>query len=306
MNRPAPRQDTPMPGREEGGPAAGIEHPGAPGVRERLLRIGRAATVALYDELALAPKPGLVSFIDSGSHHDMDGRTFLRSLFALRHYFVQMAGLGHARAAFPQLQACGIAAEARMLAATGGINTHRGAIFTLGLLCAAAGAALADGAALQPAVLRAALLRHWGVALAERCGQHSGLPGGIAAARHGLRSAVREAADGFPVLFGAVVPVLADGLARGLPADTARLDALFNAMAVLDDTNLVHRGGLAGLHHARDAARAFLADGGAARPQGRAAAGALHRDFVARRLSPGGAADMLAAACWVVRVGRLA
>ncbi len=268
-----------------------------------LQRIGRAATVALYDELALAPKPGLVSFADSGSHTDMDARTFLRSLFALRHYFVQIATLGWRQAPFASLEACGIAAEARMLAATGGANTHRGAVFTLGLLCAAAGAALRDGPpALSPALLRYTLRQHWGAALAARSGRPTGLPGSIAAQRHGLRSASQEAAAGFPTLFEQVVPALAAGLRRGLTAEQARLDALFQAMAVLDDTNLVHRGGMAGLRDAQQAARDFLAAGGAARPGGAEAARALHRAFVARRLSPGGAADTLAAACWVLRV----
>ena len=120
--------------------------------------LGRAAIVSLYDELALAPKPGLVSFVDAGSHHDMDAGTFLRSLFALRHYFVRIAAQGAASTAFAPLQALGIAAEARMLRATGGVNTHRGAIFTLGLLCAAAGAARASALRCDATTLRAALL----------------------------------------------------------------------------------------------------------------------------------------------------
>jgi len=103
--------------------------------------IGRAATLALHDELALAPKPGLVTFADPGSHADMDAYTFMRSLFALRRYFVRIAALGVQGAPFHELQQCGINAESRMMAATGGVNTHRGAIFMLGLLCAAAGAA---------------------------------------------------------------------------------------------------------------------------------------------------------------------
>ena len=266
--------------------------------------LGRAATVALYEELALAPKPGLVSFADSGSHADMDGRTFLRSLFALRGYFVAIARLGAEGAAFPALEACGQAAEARMLAATGGINTHRGAVFSLGLLCAAGGAAAAAGEALSPATLRARLRHHWGPALQARRLRPPRLPGGLAAQRLGLRSASDEAADAFPVLFDHTLPTLQAGRARGLDPASARLDALLATVAVLDDSNLALRGGRAGLDWARAAARDFLAAGGAGRPGGRAAAWALHRAFVVRRLSPGGAADLLAAACWLDRVGR--
>lgn len=264
--------------------------------------IGRAAVLALHDELALAPKPGLVSFVDSGSHEDMDSHTFMRSLFALRHYFPAVVELGREGAAFAALEACGIAAEHRMLAATGGINTHRGAVFSLGLLCAAAGAVLADGGRLRPATLRAALCRHWGAALADRALRVPTLPGSVAARRYGLRSASQEAALGFPVIFETAAPALERAIARGLTPQQARIDTLFAVMAVLDDSNLAHRGGLDGLRFAQAAARRFLDRGGIAAPHGLQQARAVHRDFVARRLSPGGAADALAAACWLRRI----
>jgi len=265
--------------------------------------IGRAATLALHDELSLAPKPGLVTLIDAGSHDDMDAHTFMRSLFSLRRYFVQIAEAGFGGADFAVLERCGIAAEARMLASTGGVNTHRGAIFMLGLLCAAAGAALREhGGALQPDQLRGALRQHWGSALARRSQRPPVLPGGIAARRHGLRSASEEAALAFPVLFETALPALKGALARGLAPRQARLDTLFHIMAVLDDSNLAHRGGLAGLRCAQRAAQDFLDRGGVARPDGLRAAQAIADDFVRRRLSPGGAADTLAAACWIQRV----
>ena len=265
-------------------------------------RLGRLAVVALYDELALYPKPGLVSLEDSGSHTDMDGRTFLRSLFSLRRYFPTMVGLGATGAPFPALRACAIEAEARMLRATGGVNTHRGAVFLLGLLCAGAGAVQASGEPLQASRIRTTLLHRWGRALEAHAAVKRDLPGSIAAREHGLRNAAHEAALGFPVLFEQVLPTLETGLRRGLSEDRARLDAFFAAMAHLDDTNLARRGGRDGFDFARQAARGFLAAGGAAGAQGWQAALALHREFVRRRLSPGGAADMLAAACWLTRL----
>lgn len=267
--------------------------------------IGRAATLALHDELALSPKPGLVTLVDAGSHDDMDAHTFMRSLFALRSYFVGIAGLGQAGAPFESLERCGIEAEARMLAATGGINTHRGAIFTLGLVCAAAGAAVGAGLSPTPAVLRRTLLQCWGDALAARAMRTSTLPGGIAARRHGLRSASADAALGFPVLFETALPAMQAAAAQGRARQEVLLDTLFYVMAVLDDSNLAHRGGLEGLRHAQNAARGFIAAGGAARPGGVAAALEIGRDFVSRRLSPGGAADTLAAACLVSRLGSM-
>jgi triphosphoribosyl-dephospho-CoA synthase len=285
--------------------AARVTEPGPAAAPLTPQAIGRAATLALHDELALSPKPGLVTLVDNGSHDDMDAHTFMRSLFALRGYFVRIAGLGAAHAPFEALERCGIEAEARMLAATGGINTHRGAIFTLGLLCAAAGAVASSRAQPAPALLRQTLLAHWGKALAVRAMRQPTLPGGLAARRHGLRSASAEAALGFPVLFETAVPAMQAAAARGLAPPMARLDTLFHVMAVLDDSNLAHRGGLEGLRHAQRAARGFIAAGGAGRPGGVAAAFRIGRDFASRRLSPGGAADALAAACLVARLEAL-
>lgn len=262
--------------------------------------------VSLYDEVALYPKPGLVSFVDSGSHRDMDGQTFMRSLFALRHYFGDMARLGQRGADFPALERCGQQAEATMLRATGQVNTHRGAIFSLGLLNAAAGRALADQRRIAPATVRECLVACWGPALTRRAQRASCLPGGIAAHRHGLRSASEEAALGLPVLFEVTWPALCTALGRGWDARTARLQALLQTIAVMDDCNLAHRGGLPGLQWARQTAAAFIADGGMAQPGAHARLQRMHHAFVAQRLSPGGAADMLASACWLHRAQSLA
>ena len=267
--------------------------------------LGRAAIVSLYDELALAPKPGLVSFADAGSHDDMDAGTFLRSLFALRHFYVRIAAQGAASAAFAPLEELGITAEARMLRATGGGNTHRGAIFTLGLLCAAAGAARAAGVACSATHLRATLLARWGGALAERVHGARDSHGARAARVHGLRSAAEEAAQGLPTLFEQVLPALRAARRAGVGDRGAKLHALFTAMAEVDDTNLVHRGGLQGLRDAKSLARDFLARGGGLSADAPLRAARVHALFVERRLSPGGAADLLAAACWVERVERL-
>ena len=268
-------------------------HSGAAALpRAAINRIGRQAVAALHDELALYPKPGLVSFVDSGSHQDMDARTFMRSLFALRQYFPQMVWLGAVAAHFPILEQVGIAAETRMLLATEGVNTHRGAIFSLGLLCAGAGALQGEGQRLTPRALRHAVQDSWGRALGARATNRYA----------GLRSAGTEAALGFPLLFEVALPAWQQAQAVGLDEQRARLQALFHIIAKLDDTNLVHRGGLAGLRFAQAAARDYLDAGGAAHPEGVNRAVELHRVFVARRLSPGGAADMLACACWLQRV----
>lgn len=261
-------------------------------------RVARIAVRSLYAELALYPKPGLVSFVDNGSHHDMTAATFLRSMFALRRYFLHITEAGMADAPFHVLKRLGIDAEARMLKATGGINTHRGAIFCLGLLCAAIGRCRANGTALEPAAIQVALLRHWGGDL----GAHSGdtgtqSHGTLARLRHAASGAREEGALGFPSVFNVGLPALQRALAAGRCMRRARIDALFALMAHVSDTNVWHRGGAQGAQTVRRSARAFIARGGSAAPDWEARAIACHRMFVAVRLSPGGAADLLGAAC---------
>jgi triphosphoribosyl-dephospho-CoA synthase len=264
------------------------------------LEIARLAIRSLYAELALFPKPGLVSLVDNGSHADMDASTFMRSLFALRHYFSRICRAGFDDARFAQLKLLGIEAEARMLRATRGINTHRGAIFSLGLVCAAIGRALAQGMALTPETVRAVLLIRWGEELAGHGVAHAGGSNGLRAARvHGAGGARQEAALGFPSVFELGLPALRRTLAAGRSMRHAQVDALYALMAGVADTNVLHRGGPAGALVVRSHARRFLGAGGTADPGWQELALEGHRLFVAHRLSPGGAADLLAASCLV-------
>ena len=261
-------------------------------------QLARHAVRSLYAELVLYPKPGLVSLVDNGSHRDMNAATFMRSMFALRRYFLHIARAGMQDAPFQVLKRLGIEAEARMLRATGGINTHRGAIFCLGLLCAAIGRCRASGTVLNPAAIQATLLIHWG----RELGAHSGDAGAQshgtqARARYAAGGAREEGARGFPSVFGVGLPALQQALAAGRGLRRARIDALFALMAHISDTNVYHRGGLAGALAVQQAARAFVARGGSAAPDWEAQALACHRQFVAARLSPGGAADLLGAVC---------
>lgn len=272
-------------------------------------QLGHVAVRALYAEIALEPKPGLVSFRDCGSHHDMNGTTFLRSLFALRGYFPRIAQAGCDGHSFAVLEALGKNAEARMLAATRGINTHRGAVFGLGLLCASAGQVHAQGLKFIPQHLRAVLLSTWGEALAARARTaRLASPtsnGQCVAQRFGMRSAGEEAAQAFPTLFEVTLPALQAALAAGATDRAARVQALFATMAALDDTNIVHRGGIEGLRFVQSSARSFLSSGGIMQTDWLLHARAIHTAFVQRRLSPGGSADVLASACWVQELTRL-
>jgi triphosphoribosyl-dephospho-CoA synthase len=279
--------------------AAPAVPPYAPGPR----RIGRVALRALHEELVLYPKPGLVSPVDPGSHVDMDAATFRRSLFALRGYFGDLAEAAASGAEFAALRALGLAAEARMLRATGGVNTHRGAIFTLGLLAASAAHLQASAAPVTDQRLADTVRLRWGAGLAVRGADDEPSHGRIVARRYGAGGARAEAVRGFPVLFQVALPVLRGHLARTGCRRLALVQTLFTLIAALEDTNILYRGGRAGLRFARESARRFLYAGGVERPDWEAGALAVHRAFVRRRLSPGGSADLLAAAWFVHLLG---
>jgi triphosphoribosyl-dephospho-CoA synthase len=264
--------------------------------------IGALAARSLRAEARLYPKPGLVSPMDPGSHTDMDIRTFLRSARSLRGYFAAIAEAGRRGAGFPLLQRLGIRAEARMLTATGGVNTHRGAIFTLGLLCAAGGWCVARKRRRQGRCLGEVVGAQWGAAVAAAV---PGVPthGSRVLASYGAGGARREAALGFPTLYEVGLPEFQRALRAGADSRPARVQALFSLMAVVEDTNLLHRGGRAGLALVQGRAGEFLSAGGVFRPDWEAQAVAVHQELVRHHLSPGGSADLLAATLLVHALG---
>ena len=271
--------------------------------RHSATTVARLAVASLHAELCLYPKPGLVSPFDTGSHTDMDATTFMRSLFALRHYFKQICRAGLRDAPFAELKQLGIDAEAAMLKATRGVNTHRGAIFSLGMLCAAAGQLQAHGLRFTPAALRTAMLHRWGDALALHAAPPATDSNGLRVARRYAASGAREeGALGLPSVFEIGVPALLAARARGASPDMARTDALFALMAHISDSNVYHRAGQAGAQTVREHARHFLDQGGTTNANWQATALASHHEFVAKRLSPGGAADLLAASCLVIAI----
>jgi triphosphoribosyl-dephospho-CoA synthase len=261
--------------------------------------IGRAAIRALYDELSLYPKPGLVSFVDNGAHDDMDAATFMRGIFALRHYFKAITEAGASGSPFPVLQHLGIEAERRMLRATGGVNTHRGGIFCIGLFAAAAGWRRHRGLGRNAQALADTIASVWGDGIADAGRASADSHGDRAVQLYGARGARSEALLGFPTLLRVALPTLHSTFMRLGCWERARVQSLFAAMAVLQDTNLLHRGGMEGLRFVQAAARDFLDRDGVYSPAWRDRALALHGDCVALNLSPGGAADILGAACFL-------
>ncbi|TWB15308.1 triphosphoribosyl-dephospho-CoA synthase [Nitrospirillum amazonense] len=255
--------------------------------------IGGQAARALILEVETWPKPGLVSHIDTGAHRDMDAALLRLSARTLEPYFVALAEAGAADAGMARLRLIGLEAEAAMRQATGNVNTHRGAIFGLGLLAAAAGLA---GACDWRQTLGTLVAARWGREITATP-QETASHGGIVARRYRAGGAREEAAAGMPSVYDVARPALRE--ARRLAAgdeEAARVHACMALIATVEDSNLLYRGGVDGLAFARAAAQRFLRDGGVGCRHWRWAAKAIHDDFVARNLSPGGCADLLAMA----------
>jgi triphosphoribosyl-dephospho-CoA synthase len=260
--------------------------------------VSSVAAAALLAELETWPKPGLVSHVDSGSHADMDASMLKASATAISPFYDQLAVAGAAGSGMNRLREIGVEAERAMLAATGGVNTHRGAIFGLGLICAAAGAVWSGTARAEfqwrASVLGATVRQRWGQAIMRGpIPLHS--HGTNALRRFGAGGARAQAAAGFPHAIEVGLPALR--LGRRLAPDdpeAARVQSFFAILASIEDTNLLYRGGAAGLRYAQEAAVDFLGQGGVQQADWREEAATAHHAFVARHLSPGGCADLLA------------
>lgn len=264
-----------------------------------------AAVTALIDEATLTPKPGLVDLRGNGAHHDLNWLLMCHSAHTLQPYFEAMAQAGQelpdAQALRERIGALGRDAERAMMRATGGVNTHRGAIWALGLLVTAAAQEQSDNS-VQAVAARAG-------ALARLPDPHmpavTGNKGALACLQHGVGGARAQAMQGFPHVLDMALPMLQVSRGRGATEDEARLDALLAVMAQLDDTCLLARGGQDALEATQQGARCVLAAGGVATGEGRQALRRLDDELLARRISPGGAADLLAAALLLERMANI-
>ena len=224
--------------------------------------------------MCLTPKPGLVDRRNTGAHDDMDLPLFRRSAAALEPYFCRFVSLGMAGASPAELQALGREAEHAMLTATGGVNTHKGALYSFALLLSALGRSLTEGG--DPF--------HTAAAIAGALPPASGTHGSAVRAQCG--GVRQEAISGFPTARHM----------RELLSRSGALAALTWSMSRLDDSTLVYRGGPEGLRYVQQAALALLA-----LPENALAPAleALDDDLIARHLSPGGSADLLSLALFL-------
>ena len=265
-------------------------------------RLADLAVDALIDEADLSPKPALVDRRGNGAHTDLHLGLMHASALSLWPAFKEMAevAIEFGDVGLPLREALGRIGregEQAMLATTNGVNTHRGAIWALGLLVAAA--ALESTNTKSSAVtLRAARL----ALLEDRYAPRPLSHGAQVAQRYGARGAREEAQLGFPSVLQRALPQLQRSRASGHGEQNARLDALLAIMTQLADTCVLYRAGEEGLHTIQLGAQAVLDAGGSASLGGRRRLHELDEQLIALNASPGGAADLLAACLFIDRI----
>ncbi len=258
-------------------------------------QIGQIARLSLEQEALLSPKPGLVDAENNGAHKDMDAALLLTSAGALEPYFVRFAQKGVLDSQFSpegrlaSIRVDGVEAEQAMLAATHGVNTHKGALFLLGVLCYSAGYCFANGAFSAQDVCAI------GAKLCKDITAELGKDAGRAFVRYGARGARGEAEDGFPHVRIAL-EVFAQARANGAVENDAWLLALLRLIESVEDANVLARCGEATARELRwragELAARYPAGGSGLADEIRA----LDCDCRAWNASPGGAADLIACA----------
>lgn len=266
--------------------------------------IAEDAKQCLLDEVATTPKPGLVDLRNNGSHSDMNPSTFIASAHALKPYFKKCLEIGRlsskdaAQKCHLLLKKAGLDAEKAMYSATNGVNTHKGAIYTLGILCGSIGrlwsveqpiaestVLLSECATLVETSVRSDFASMTGETAGERLYLQYGL--------QGIRG---EVARGLPSVMNLALPVLKQYLQQGLSFNDAGALVLLHLIARVQDTNLYHRGGHEGAAFAARSARELIDTEKIPSIQ---QIEALDDAFIARNLSPGGCADLLAVTYFV-------
>ena len=265
--------------------------------------LGSLAVRSLLDEVCTTPKPGLVDRRNSGSHQDMDIFTFMASAAALSGYYVNCSacGMGTAGEApsetFRQLRLLGLEAEQAMYAATNGVNTHKGAIFTLGLLCGAAGRLWKSEGGWVPAEICREVAQMTREAMEADFRKGGSTVGHRLFAEHGIRGIRGQTAAGLPAVAELGLPAYRDALERFGDRNAAGVHTLLTLIANVEDTNMIARGGLAGAKAGAEKCAALLQT-----DYSLSDVEALDDWFITQNLSPGGCADLLAIAFFIQSV----
>lgn len=267
--------------------------------------IASLCSYALTAEVSATPKPGLVDRHDNGAHLDMCFDTFLESTRAITPWIAAMAQMGFEwpqhrslSGLFPAIRPLGIQAEQAMYQATGGVNTHKGIIFSMGLTVAAAGVSVRRLGCFQAEPI----LRLTGELCYDSMEQDFQKMAAAGPVTHGEALYTRfrqkgirgEAQMGFPSVREVSLPALRRFSKEAKSPNDAHINTLLTLMAQVDDTNILSRGGYEQLDYVKKESSRILGLGGAMTREGMDALNEANKNFIRRNLSSGGCADLLA------------
>ncbi|WP_054635797.1 triphosphoribosyl-dephospho-CoA synthase [Thalassobacillus sp. C254] len=256
------------------------------------------AVEALMEEALLTPKPGLVDRRDTGSHSDMNLDLMLKSAASLQETFYKIGEAAWSEKPTQKLREkiarIGRKGEYDMLKETKGVNTHKGAIWAIGLLTAASAikGPEADAGSITDTAAQIARFDDRYAPVKETNGEK-------AIKKYQVRGAKGQAQQGFPHVIDIGLPALLQYREAGHPEEQARLYSLISMMAYLDDTCLLHRGGSQVLEQTKERCRKILLAGGPASGQGWRHLLQLNNYLIEENASPGGSADLLAAVLFI-------
>lgn len=265
--------------------------------------IGQVATSALLEEVSTTPKPGLVDRVNSGGHSDMDFFTFINSSSALSPYFFKMAQVGYdweesLNDLFQKLREIGMEAEKAMFQATGGVNTHKGLVFSLGILSAAAAYYYKKNAVFD---INAILLLCGEMTIHSLEKEFQGIKesspqtkGEELYIKYGVKGIRGEVQGGFKNVREVALPIMIELRKQGKNKNDRLLQTLLYLMVAVEDTNVLARHDFETLRYVQETTAKALEKGGIFTKQGELFIQAMDKEFSQGRISPGGCADLLA------------
>jgi len=264
-------------------------------------KIGDLALEAMLVEVSVTPKPGLVDRNNSGAHRDMSFFTFIKSASSLRNSFEDFAAAGEnfngneIKNLFPVIRKIGLQAEKKMFAATNGINTHKGEIFSLGLLSAAAGYAAKNKNFLTPeSITDLASKICSGIcekdfADVHKKNKNSLTKGEKVFIEHGITGIRGEAEAGYPIVINTALPALKKYLSQNFNLNDSLAFTLIHIMAEARDTNIISRRDFETAEKVKEKAQKILSQ-----EINLEKIYKFDKDLIENYISPGGAGDLLA------------
>lgn len=265
------------------------------------LDISKLAVEALLTEAFLTPKPGLVDANDSGSHKDMTLDHFIKSAHSLKDCFSQIAMVSSRMQISKELRntiaKIGIEGEESMLCATEGINTHKGAIWALGLISSAAANLITEDRSLtiDDILENVSLLVSFDeIATNKELSTHGQQ---VKAKYQDIQNAHDAALEGFPILKHVAYPSFKRFCNE--KNDIRLINVLIEIMSKLDDTCILYRSNIDVLREIQKLASCIIEAGGISTLEGQILFNNLQSYIDKHKVSPGGSADMLAATIFI-------